>query len=58
MNYGAEVELEAEFDTTIVDSIMLIVGIVGCACLDIGTGMRNAADSTFCVSAEVKTVID
>ena len=36
MNTKTEIELETEDDTTVVDSVMMIVGISGCACKDMG----------------------
>ena len=56
MKLGAEVELDAEVDTTVVDSVIVIADISDCVCVDRDTGLSNAGDLTLCAGAEVGTV--
>ena len=56
MNGGAEVKLDDEVDTTVVESVIVIADISDCACVDRDTGLSNAGGSTFFAGAEVGTV--
>ena len=50
------VELDAEVDITVVYSVIVIIDISDCACVDKDIGLSNAGGSTLCAGAKVRTV--